>query len=144
MKFQSLFALAAITVFAFSSCKDEAPIDNTPKFEGSWELEKLNVKVFFTNQQFYDTTIATSSTLKYSGTFDGTNFTTTSVDGTDVTNDKGTYILSNGKLEMTFEDGTKESYEDVVFNATSLTMVQYDPSKTDPNRQVYTFQFKRK
>jgi len=144
MKFQNLFALAAISVFAFSSCTDEPPVDNTPKFEGSWELEKLNVKVFFNGQPFYDTTITSSPTLTYSGTFDGTNFNTTTVDGADITNDKGTYVLSNGQLVMTFEDGTKETYEDVVFNATTLTMAQYDPSKTDPNRQVYSFTFKRK
>lgn len=144
MKFQNIFAIMAISVFAFSACKDETPVDNTPKFEGTWELQKLNVKIYFNNQQFYDTTITTSPTQNFGGTFSGSQFITNTVDGTDVTSDTGTYILSNGKLEMTYKDGSKDTYEDVVFNATTLTMSQYDPSKTDPNRQAYSFEFKRK
>jgi len=144
MKFQNLFAIAAVSILAFSACKDDAPVDNTPKFEGSWDLENLNVKIYFNNQMFYDTTITTNPKLKYGGTFNGGMFITNSVDGTDVTSDTGTYVLSSGKLVMTFKDGSTETYEDVVFDATSLKMAQYDPSKTDPNRQVYSFQFKRK
>ena len=136
------------SVFSFSSCSEEPAIE-APSIVGNWKAEKVKFVDYSGNVQYYDTMVNDVSawlgtSLYYNFKADKT-FEDKSVDlkSGSVTTMGGSYNLNGTNLTLNYKDLTTQDYESVTFDAKKLTIVAYDPSKTDPDRTVITWEFNR-
>ena len=144
-----LYTIAACFIaFNLNSCKKETVVD-PPSIIGNWKAEKLKLVFYSFGVQYYDTTIndftafvgrSVFFNFKEDKTFEEKliNENTGSVE-----TNTGNYNLSGTNLTLNYKDLSTADFESVSFDAKRLIWVEYDPSKTDPDRTVYTWELSR-
>jgi hypothetical protein len=144
-----LLSIAVISAMSIFSCKDEEETKTAaPSIVGTWEVKNVNFKVYIQGTKFVDTLVKPTAgasqiailkedkTILRIGTEDGVSDTVS-----------GTYTVTGSKLILNLVDSNgplTEEYEDLTFNATDMSFSSYDPNKTDPDREEFTVNLKRK
>jgi hypothetical protein len=148
MKQLLLTMLVVFTTVTFSSCTKEPAIE-TPSIVGNWKVEKVKIVAFTSNLQYWDTTVNNvTEWLGASYFYDfkaDKSFEDKTVDKNtgSVTTNTGTYNLSGTNLTLNYKDLTVDEYQSVSFDGKRLVMTSYDPSKTDPERSIMTWELSR-
>jgi hypothetical protein len=145
-----LLSIATISAMSIFSCKDEEEAKtSTPSVVGTWEMSKLNVKLYVGGMKFVDTTVmqdAGASSIAVIKEDKTIMQIEKDVTGSDTI--FGTYSITGTKFILNLVDPKDgpytEEYENLSYNATELTFTMYDPNKTDLNRTEITPTFKRK
>jgi hypothetical protein len=143
-----LLSIAAISAMSIFSCKDEEEV-KTPSVVGTWEMSKVNVKLYIAGTKFIDTTMMPDAgTSSIAVIKEDKSIMQIETDATGSDTIFGTYNITGTKFVLNLIDPTDgpytEEYENLSYNATEMTFTAYDPNKTDLNRSEFTPTFKRK
>jgi hypothetical protein len=148
MKTIKLSLIAFSALMSFSSCSKD-PVIEAPSIVGNWKVDKVKIISFSSGTQFWDTTVNNVTDwlgVSYYYNFKADkSFEDKSVEKNtgNVTSSVGTYNLNGSNLTLNYKDLTVEEFENVSFDASRLVMTIYDPSKTDPDRTISTWECSR-
>jgi hypothetical protein len=132
------------------SCKDDEETNITnSSIVGTWEMDKMNLKVYIAGVKFMDTTMnKEAGTSSIAIIKEDKSIMVIDNDGSTTDTMSGTYTITGTTLVLNLVDSknvpTTEEYGNLTYNSTDLSFTRFDPDKTDLNRSEYTAQFKRK
>lgn len=145
-----LLSIAIISVASIFSCKDEEETNTTaPSLIGTWEMNKVNLKIYVAGTKFMDTVITTSaSSTRIAIIKEDKSIMLIDTQGGKKDTSTGTYSVDGTKFILNLvhpvNGPSTDEYENLSYNSTDLSFTAYDPDKTSASRTEYTAYFKRK
>ena len=145
-----ILSIATISAMCIFSCKDDEETNTTnSSIVGTWEMNKMNLKVYIAGVKFMDTTMnKEAGTSSIAIIKEDKSIMVIDNDGSTTDTMSGTYAITGTTLVLNLVDSknvpTTEEYGNLTYNSTDLSFTRFDPDKTDLNRSEYTAQFKRK
>ena len=133
-----LLSISAISALSIFSCKDEEKT-STPSVVGTWEMSKLNVKLYVGGTMFMDTTVMSGAvTSSIAIIKEDKSIMQIETDATGSDTIFGTYNITGTKFILNLVDPKDgpytEEYDNLSYNSTEMTFTYYNPNKTDLNR----------
>ena len=142
--------MAIICAASIFSCKDEEETNTAaPSLIGTWEMNKVNLKIFVAGTQLIDTVITTSaSSTRIAIIKEDKSIMLIDTQGDKKDTSTGTYSVNGTKFILNLvhpvNGPSTDEYENLTYSASDLSFTAYDPDKTSTSRTEYTAYFKRK